>query len=235
MKKNKLRQIDVPFTQVANEPLNDESISWKAKGIYAYIRSKPDGWDFSAKRMQNDATDGRDGTLSGIKELEDAGYLSRERQADGRVIYTPAHSKKPKPENTEEAIEPKPEKPTVGNAHGGETRPISNKDIQVIKKSSNKDIYNTIFSFWNSREVTTHRKLNSNMKRYIDTLLKDLEEGEIIKSIDNYATIYHSPATYWSHKWTLEEFLSRKNGCRVFVHKSIADYADNTGAVVGMV
>ncbi len=61
------------------ELLNSPTASWKAKGIYAYIQSKPDGWNFSADRMKDDATDGKDGTLTGIKELIKLGYLVRTR------------------------------------------------------------------------------------------------------------------------------------------------------------
>jgi len=100
---------------------------------------------------------------------------------------------------------------------------------------SNKDIYTIVFDYWNDQKVTIHKKVTSDMKRYIDTFLRDRDEEDILQAITNYAEIYHSPATYWSHKWTLEEFLSRKNGARVFLSKSISDYADNTGAVVGMI
>jgi hypothetical protein len=56
--------------------------------------------------------------------------------------------------------------------------------------------------------------------------LQDLSESEVIQSIENYATIYHSDKTYFKHRWTLSEFLSRKNGARVFLYKSEEDYLD---------
>ena len=118
-----IKRLEVPFTQVANSVLNDNTISWKAKGIFAYIYSKPDGWDFSTVRMKNDATDGIDALVSGIKELEDTGYLIRKKLPSGRVIYTIGYIKKPVLEN-----------PRQGKSHSGKIQDISNKDIQ-----SNKD------------------------------------------------------------------------------------------------
>ena len=38
----KLVKQNVPFTMVANEVLKDPKLSFKAKGLYAYLFSKPD-------------------------------------------------------------------------------------------------------------------------------------------------------------------------------------------------
>ena len=66
----------------------DDRLSLKAKGIWAYMKSKPGNWDFSAKRI---ATESRDETKSvqrGMKELEECGYLSKRKLGNGRVHYT---------------------------------------------------------------------------------------------------------------------------------------------------
>lgn len=77
----------IPFTQVANSVLNDPKLSAKAKGLYAYLYSKPDGWNFAIDRIQKEFTDGRLSINNGLKELEDNGYLYRQRQKTGRVVY----------------------------------------------------------------------------------------------------------------------------------------------------
>jgi len=48
------------FTIVPNELINDKSVSFKAKGLYAYIHSKPNGWEFSSERIAQESSDGRD-------------------------------------------------------------------------------------------------------------------------------------------------------------------------------
>lgn len=68
-----------PFVQIDKGILSDENLSWKAKGILAYLLSKPDGWVTYLTDIEKRAKDGRDSVSSGIKELLDAGYLKRTR------------------------------------------------------------------------------------------------------------------------------------------------------------
>lgn len=135
----------IPFTQVANGVLNDKRISAKAKGLYAYLYSKPDGWDFAVSRIMLDMSDGRDSIQEGLRELERFGFLTRQRQPSGRVTYMvhfpPIY---PNTENPVMAEEPNTEKPTNGKSHSGKTRTVSNKDSIVIKSISNKDISEAI-------------------------------------------------------------------------------------------
>lgn len=116
----------VPFTQVANALLNDAKLSWKAKGLFAYLYSKPEKWDFSTQRMYKDSAGGRESLMSGIKELEDAGYLTRKRLSTGKVTYFMTY-------------EPKSGNPTVEKLHNGETRPVSNIVLDSKKEESNKE------------------------------------------------------------------------------------------------
>lgn len=67
------------FGIIPNALLNDPNISWKAKGLFGYLQSKPDDWDFAVNRIAQDAKDGRDGTSNGLVELEKHGYLHREK------------------------------------------------------------------------------------------------------------------------------------------------------------
>ena len=75
------------FTQVPNNVLWDSNLSFQAKGLWAYINSKPPNWDFSANRMSNETKEGRKSVLKGLKELEEAGYLFRRKLPSGRVVY----------------------------------------------------------------------------------------------------------------------------------------------------
>lgn len=124
-------KIEVPFTQVVNELLNDPNISWGAKGLYAYMYSKPKSWQFSAARIALDSKQGRDTVLSLLNELITAGWITKQKKKDGRIVYTVLLKNGLK--------QPKSEKPTVGISHGGKSRLISNKEDIVIKSNSNKD------------------------------------------------------------------------------------------------
>lgn len=59
--------------------LNDTRLSWKAKGLHAYMLSKPDDWTFHDIELQKHAKDGRDALKSALKELKDLGYMKRIR------------------------------------------------------------------------------------------------------------------------------------------------------------
>lgn len=65
------------FTIINNEILRRKDVSWKAKGILAYIMQLPADWEIYLEELQNHATDGRDSFRSGWKELQDAGYIRR--------------------------------------------------------------------------------------------------------------------------------------------------------------
>lgn len=82
---SRIKRFNSGWSSTPNDLLNDSKISFKAKGLYAYINSKPDNWDFSIDRMSDQTKEGRDSIRSGIKELEDAGWLQRTpaRQKDG--------------------------------------------------------------------------------------------------------------------------------------------------------
>ena len=71
------RKYDRDFTIVSNEFLKDARLSWKAKGIIAYVAMLPDDWVLNMRDLTNRATDGRDSLYSGIKELETCGYCAK--------------------------------------------------------------------------------------------------------------------------------------------------------------
>lgn len=65
------------FGAVPNDLLNNPDISFKAKGLYAYLNSKPDNWDFSVEGIAAQVKEGIDSVRAGIHELEKFGYLKR--------------------------------------------------------------------------------------------------------------------------------------------------------------
>lgn len=55
----------------------DARLSWKAKGLLAYLLAKPDNWQIRRDDLIIRAADGKDSISSGLKELEEFGYLER--------------------------------------------------------------------------------------------------------------------------------------------------------------
>lgn len=74
-----------PYVQIDKTPLLDSRLSWKAKGILAYLLTKPDDWEIIVANLINASEpDGRESLRSGLKELEALGYIVRERRQDER-------------------------------------------------------------------------------------------------------------------------------------------------------
>ncbi len=65
--------------------LEDARLSWKARGLLAYLLSKPDNWNVMIAHLVKQAPDGRDSVMSGLRELRQAGYIvsSRSRSETG--------------------------------------------------------------------------------------------------------------------------------------------------------
>ncbi|MFE8919334.1 conserved phage C-terminal domain-containing protein [Staphylococcus pasteuri] len=57
--------------------VEDETLSWKAKGLMSYLFSKPDDWKIYQSQLEKISTDGRISVRSIINELIEKGYMTR--------------------------------------------------------------------------------------------------------------------------------------------------------------
>jgi len=72
------------FTVIANSIFKDKTLSAKAKGILVEMLSLPDNWDYTLKGLTYLFSDGIDSIRQGIRELEEHGYIVRERKRDAK-------------------------------------------------------------------------------------------------------------------------------------------------------
>ena len=70
------------FTLLSNKTLRDSSLSWKARGLLAYLLSHAEGYHIRADNLHQFSSDGISATRSGIKELTQAGYIYFQKQQD---------------------------------------------------------------------------------------------------------------------------------------------------------
>lgn len=63
------------YTIINNDILSNESLSWKARGLLAYMLSRPPEWKFYVKDLVKRGTDGRDAIYKILKELRSHGYV----------------------------------------------------------------------------------------------------------------------------------------------------------------
>ena len=67
------------FTIMCNHHLRNRKLSLKAKGLLSLMLSLPEDWDYTTKGLAHICKDGIDAISTALKELEQQGYLTRER------------------------------------------------------------------------------------------------------------------------------------------------------------
>lgn len=82
------RRID-PFVQVDKGTIQDVRLSFKARGLLAYILSLPPGWTVRVAHLMRQGIEGREAIRGAFKELEGLGYAKRTevRKADGTYAW----------------------------------------------------------------------------------------------------------------------------------------------------
>lgn len=130
------------FTIVENEVFNDERLSLDAMGLLAWLRSRPDDWSVQVEQMRCRFKVGRNKMHELVRELVEAGWVTRERKRDEVTkafvgmeyvvldeavpVNSEACAEKPCPENQDVAsggeqplfpicAEPRPDLPEVAN------------------------------------------------------------------------------------------------------------------------
>ena len=76
-----------PYVRLNKKFLESNQLSAKAKGILAYLLSRPDDWKICLKQLMKVFADGEVAIRSGLKELKDAGYLVKAaiRDRSGKI------------------------------------------------------------------------------------------------------------------------------------------------------
>ena len=124
-------QTDDPFTRVPNSAVNDPRLDLKSRGLLLLMLSLPDNWVFRERNLAEKAGVGREQVRTAMATLMEAGYVRRRREAtDGKppVTITEVYDTP--------QIEAKVGNPEVGKPDRRETRPLSNKELEVTKNST---------------------------------------------------------------------------------------------------
>ena len=149
------------FTVMSNFHLRDVELSLKAKGLLSLMLSLPEDWDYTTKGLACICKDGVDSITSALKELENHGYLTRQRTRyeNGRlgdITYT-IHEKTVGQEEKEELPEqekPKRENPRQVNLKQAE--PEQEDHAQLNTEQSNTDGLNTYQSIYPAEPEAAH-------------------------------------------------------------------------------
>lgn len=175
-----------------NAVLNDKNLSLKAKGLYIYLFSKPDGWEFHIDIMQSELKESKGQIYSVLKELIRAGYIVRNQMNEngrfGGIVYEFLNPCCEKPH----ADKPCAEKPAYGSActHNNIYN-ISNTDIRNNMYNNNNVLFE---DFW--REYTPVENKEGHFvakgskqktrEKYLKLLKEGIENEKIINGMRQY-------------------------------------------------
>lgn len=89
-----------PFTRITNQVLENKELSARAKGLFCYMLSAKDNWQFYETELFKHFTEGRDALRTAVHELEHFGYIQKESKKFARTIWIINEiPKPPSPEN----------------------------------------------------------------------------------------------------------------------------------------
>ena len=146
------------FLVIDQRAIEDERLSWAARGLLGYLLSKPDDWKVLVNDLRKRGDLGRDGIYRLLRELRDTGYMTfvRKRDRHGRIrggfymIREIADSPHP---DLPDTVEPQPAEPRPVNA---EALPTTDTDLKttttttpMLNECSSGDTSDEVeFAFW---------------------------------------------------------------------------------------
>ena len=84
---NKIQKRKSNFTTVSNSFLRDSNLSFKAKGLFCYMFSMTEDWNFTIKSIAKQQKDGEASVKSALDELKELGYITYSKHQDGTGTY----------------------------------------------------------------------------------------------------------------------------------------------------
>lgn len=125
-----------PFARIPKTILNDERLSWKAKGILCYLLGKPPGWKLRPRDIELRGKDGRDSVRSALNELREEGYAELVQLAGvngqfGEWVWKVSDSRIFAPDTGfPEAVNPRADYPDAENPYYSKTDFSKNESYQ---------------------------------------------------------------------------------------------------------
>lgn len=205
------------YATVPNELLNDWCISLKSKGMYAFIQSKPENWDFSAEKISRLLKEGLPSVKSALKELEENGYLARRRYQNSKgfwdveyILYENPRVENPMAENLI-AGNPTEENPSIGKPSNINKQYFNNKESisNPIKQAKFEDFFGNkeiskrdeLFAKWfqhkkEKRQAYTPSGKTQLFKNWENRTDEDLEKAVNHSISNNYTGIFEPKPNY---------------------------------------
>lgn len=84
----------------------------------------------------------------------------------------------------------------------------------------------SVFDFWNEQNIIVHRELTAPLITAIKKAIAEYSESSVKEFIKHYKTVLDDRSYFFSYKWSLLDFLTRKSGIAAFTDEGSkwADY-----------
>lgn len=84
----------------------------------------------------------------------------------------------------------------------------------------------SVFDFWNEQNIIVHRELTAPLITAIKKAVAEYSESSVKEFIKRYKTVLDDRSYFFSYKWSLLDFLTRKAGISAFTDEGSkwADY-----------
>lgn len=134
------------FSIILNSLIEDNRLSYGAKGVACYLLSKPTNWKFYMSDIQNHSTDGRTKVQNYIKELEEIGFLKRELKRDennkilgNEYVFDLEYCSKPVRQESRQTENPLDGKSTSNNNNINNNDNSNNKDKYLLPTAKSEE------------------------------------------------------------------------------------------------
>ena len=188
------------YTVMSNHHLRDKSLSLKAKGLLSLMLSLPEEWDYTTKGLARICKDGVDSICAGVRELEEHGYVIRQRVRNpngqlGAIEYTILEQPRPP-----EPGKPERENPVLDNPE--QAYPVLDELVELMVDTvcSRRETIRIAGDDYPAEVVKSRfLKLDSSHIEYVLDRMR--ENTTYVRNIKKYllAALYNAPATIDSY------------------------------------
>ncbi|WP_338211809.1 conserved phage C-terminal domain-containing protein [Lactobacillus juensis] len=219
------------YTNTNNQLVRDDDLTWKARGIFNYLWSQANEWQFYMKEIASHSKDGEKALQSGLQELEEHGYLKRvnrhskngsfdgldwilddtgrlNRQAqnsvNGKMSTNPPKNRQNTPDVKSAQREKRPAQNlrlSNNNNKNYQYKEISNKRNNGSAKTEPSTIHKDVIDYLNDKIGARYKASSAINKRLIDARVK---EGY---TLDDFKRVIDNKVFSWSQDQKMSKYL----------------------------
>ena len=163
----KFGDISSNYVKIPNDLVDDRTISWKAKGLFCHMASKPNHWNFTVASLASQFPDGKAAIFAALKELKERGWINYIKRANGQGKYKLQTSLEPESDNQYEAMpesdnrietdQPQSDNRTKEGEPNSDNPYMGNRTVRKSDGISNTDALNNT-NFSQGRERNSNSK-----------------------------------------------------------------------------